>query len=228
MRLVLWDIDHTLIETGGVGSEVFRFAFERITGKSLVEMPDPTGLTERSIFERACRGSGVDQPSEFFAEFAIAQAAEYRRRAEDLRNRGRILPGVGDILAFVEKLTGVLQSVLSGNPRVTAKAKLEAFDLDRYLNLEMSAGGDDDEHRPALVPVVWQRVYGKFGVRFTGADTVLVGDSPADIATAHANGCRVVAVATGKTSIEDLMADRPDAVLRDLRDTASVLDALLR
>ena len=227
MRLVLWDIDHTLIETGGVGSEVFRSAFEKITGESLGDMPDPTGLTERLIFEKACESSGVEKAAGLFEDFAAAQAAEYRRRRWDLSQRGRVLPGVTDILLELEHRDDVVSTVLSGNPRAAGAAKLEVFGLDRYLDLEVSAGGDDDADRPALVPVVWRRVRAKYRLSFVPHTTVVVGDSPADIATAHANRCRAVAVATGKTSTLDLIRERPDVVLPDLTDTDAVLADLL-
>jgi phosphoglycolate phosphatase len=227
VRLVLWDIDHTLIDTGGVGSEVFSSAFEMITGKPLGEMPDPTGLTEQAIFEKACQSSGVEKADALFEDFAEAQAAEYQRRARELHDRGRILPGVLDVLVDLGHRDDVVSTVLSGNPRAAGSAKLEAFGLHRYLDLEVSAGGDDDAHRPALVPIVWRRAQEKHGVSFGPHNTVVVGDSPADIATAQANRCRVIAVATGKTSALDLAREHPDVVLPDLADTESLLEDLL-
>lgn len=227
MRLVLWDIDHTLLDTGGVGSQVFRCAFESATGKRLIEMPDPTGLTEQAIFKKACECAGADKPDDMFGEFAAAQAREYRRRGGDLRAHGRVLPGAQEVLAALCRRDDVVQTVLSGNPRAAGRAKLEAFGLERYLDLEVGAGGDDDAHRPALVPVVWGRVRATYGASYGPRETVVVGDSPADVETARANGCRAVAVATGKTSARQLRALRPDVLLDGLADGQAVLAAVL-
>jgi phosphoglycolate phosphatase len=224
-RLVLWDVDHTLIETGGVGGEVFAVAFEAATGRHLESMPDPTGLTEAEIFRRAAEAHGVDGEAAF-PRFAQLQAAEYRVRGGELRTRGRVLPGVVPALRAVAGSSDLLQTVLSGNTRAAAAAKLAVFRLGQYFDLEVSAGGDDDPVRASLVPVVWERVAEKHGVRFGPADTVLLGDTPADVETGHAHGCRVIGVATGKASAEELRAAGADQALADLTNTATVLDAI--
>jgi phosphoglycolate phosphatase-like HAD superfamily hydrolase len=224
-RLVLWDIDHTLIETGGVGSEVFAEAFQAATGRRLESMPDPTGLTEPEIFRRALAEHGI--PGEgMFEQFAEIQAAEYRANGGQLLARGRVLPGVHAALRAVGGSADLVQSVLSGNTRLAARAKLAVFRLAGYLDLEVSAGGDDDSVRANLVPVVWERAAEKYGIRFDANSTVLVGDTPADIETGHANGCRVISLATGRTSADDLCAAGADQVLADLTDTPAVLAAL--
>jgi phosphoglycolate phosphatase-like HAD superfamily hydrolase len=221
----LWDVDHTLLETRGVGGEVFATAFEAATGKRLELMPDPTGLTEAEIFRRATEAHGIDG-SAAFPRFAELLAAEYRVRAAELRARGRALPGADRALREVAESSDLLQTVLSGNTRAAAAAKLAVFGLDSYLDLAVSAGGDDDAVRANLVPVVWERVAQAYGIRFGPADTVLLGDTPADVETGHAHGCRVVAVGTGRAGVEQLHAVGADQVLTDLTDTATVLGAI--
>lgn len=223
--LVLWDVDHTLIETRGVGGEVFAAAFEVATGQALESMPDPTGRTEQDIFRRAAEAQHASGDY-LFERFAQAQTELYRSRAGELRERGRVLPGVPGVLEALHRLPDVAQSVLSGNTRASARAKLDAFDLTRYLDLEASAGGDDDPVRANLVPIAQQRAAARYGVVITGADTVLIGDTPSDVETAHANGCRVVAVASGKTSAHELRDAGADHVLDDLTDVHAVLDVL--
>lgn len=224
-RLVLWDVDHTLLETGGVGSEVFRAAFEAATGRQLDSMPDPTGLTESEIFRRAAKEHGVDGDA-VFPRFAELQALEYRSRAAELRARGRALPGVDAVLRATADAPDLLQSVLSGNTRAAAQAKLDVFALGSFFDLDVSAGGDDDPVRANLVPVVWERAQRKHGIRFGPADTVLLGDTPADVETAHAHCCRVIGVATGRADVDELRAAGADAVLPDLAATDAVLDAI--
>jgi len=224
-RLVLWDVDHTLIETRGVGGEVFRAAFEAATGRRLESMPDPTGLTEAEIFRRAVEAHGVDDPTAF-ERFTQLQAAEYRLRGGELHMRGRVLPGVIATLRAVAASSDLLQTVLSGNTRAAAAAKLAVFRLGAYLDLEVSAGGDDDPVRANLVPVVWERVADKYGIRFGPTDTVLLGDTPADVETGRAHGCRVIGVTTGRASAEELRTAGADQVLADLTRTATVLEAI--
>jgi len=227
--LVLWDIDHTLIETRGVGGEVFRAAFAEVTGFALAQVPNPTGLTELEIFTRALAARGVTGRDGLFEEFAEAQVRGYRERADDLAGRGRPLPGAREILERVAGLSqpGLVQSVLSGNTVAAGRAKLEAFGLDGYIDWDVAAGGDDAAYRPDLVPVAWRRGQAKHGWWYMPSETVLIGDTRADIATAHANRCRVVAVATGNTSFSDLSYEWADVVLHDLSDTDAVLEALL-
>jgi phosphoglycolate phosphatase-like HAD superfamily hydrolase len=81
-RLVLWDIDHTLIETGGVGGEVFRTAFEHVTGKAIEELADVTGRTEQVIFADTLKLHGLTDPGDYFPKFTQALADEYRARFE--------------------------------------------------------------------------------------------------------------------------------------------------
>ena len=226
-RLVLWDIDHTLISTGGVGSEVFRRAFREATGAELAVMPDPTGKTEPATFARALRENMVPVRDELFSAFAEAQTRAYREQAAELAERGRVLPGVREVLEELAGRPDVLSSVLSGNTRAAGRAKLEAFGLARYLDWDIAAGGDDAPTRPDLVPVAWERAAATYGYRYGLGETVLVGDTLADIATAHANRCRVLAVATGRTSFDELVAGHADLVLIDLSDTSAVLAALL-
>src|SRR5690606_31617771 len=77
-KLILWDIDHTLIETGGVGSEVFKDAFEQVTGQKINQMADVTGRTEQVIFAETLHMYGIEDPGDYFPKFVEAQAAGYR------------------------------------------------------------------------------------------------------------------------------------------------------
>src|SRR5207237_3493819 len=81
-KLVLWDIDHTLIETGGVGSEVFRDAFGQVTGRKIDKLADVTGRTEPIIFRETLEMYGIEDPGEYFPKFVEAQAEGYCARAD--------------------------------------------------------------------------------------------------------------------------------------------------
>jgi phosphoglycolate phosphatase-like HAD superfamily hydrolase len=227
-RLVLWDIDHTLLQTGGVGSEVFRAAFMATTGRELENPPDPTGKLEPALFAAACAENGIPTSAELFEAFAAAQEQGYRSRAADLAERGRVLPGVRELLAALADAPGVIQTVLSGNTLRSGRAKLELFDLASWLDLSCAVGGEDGAARPELVLAAWSRVHGVRGRRFTASQTVLIGDTPADVDAALSNHCRIVAVATGKTTADELAEAGAEAVLPDLSDWRTALDVILQ
>ena len=122
------------------------------------------------------------------------------------------------------------QSVLTGNIRSVAEVKLAALGLREWLDLCIGAYGDDHEDRTELVHVARRRaaaVHGRSAAEFGGTATVVIGDTPLDIAAALAAGARAVGVATGSYSADDLALAGADAVLPDLTDTAEVLRALL-
>jgi phosphoglycolate phosphatase-like HAD superfamily hydrolase len=122
------------------------------------------------------------------------------------------------------------QSVLTGNIRSVAEVKLAALGLREWLDLCIGAYGDDHEDRTELVHVARRRaaaVHGRSAAEFDGAATVVIGDTPLDIAAALGAGARAVGVATGSYSADDLAMAGADAVLPDLTDTAAVLRALL-
>jgi phosphoglycolate phosphatase-like HAD superfamily hydrolase len=122
------------------------------------------------------------------------------------------------------------QSVLTGNIRSVAEVKLAALGLREWLDLCIGAYGDDHEDRTELVEVARRRaaaVHGRSAAAFGGTATVVIGDTPLDIAAALAAGARAVGVATGSYSAGDLAMAGADAVLPDLTDTAAVLRALL-
>jgi phosphoglycolate phosphatase len=120
----------------------------------------------------------------------------------------------------------VIQSILTGNTRPSAEIKLRAFDLDRYLNFDIGAYGTDDDTRANLVGIARQRAEKAHGVNFDADATVLLGDTPNDVAAALASGARIIAVATGKDTAADLSAAGANRVLADLADTPAVLAAI--
>jgi phosphoglycolate phosphatase-like HAD superfamily hydrolase len=120
----------------------------------------------------------------------------------------------------------VLQSVLTGNTRPSAQIKLRAFGLDRYLDFDIGAYGTDDDTRANLVHVARQRAEKARGVNFDNGATVLLGDTPNDVAAAQASGARIIAVATGKDSAANLSAAGAETVLPDLTDTSAVIAAI--
>jgi phosphoglycolate phosphatase len=224
--LVLWDIDHTLIETRGVGGEVYTEAFRKVTGHDLKTMPELAGRTEPVIFRDALKANGITASGDLYPEFAAEQARGYVDHLDDLRRRGRALPGAAKALRELSQREDVTQSVLTGNTRPSAEIKLRAFDLDEYLDFDIGAFGTDDDIRANLVAIARQRAEEGHGHTFDNGRTVLIGDTPNDVAAAHESAARIIAVATGRDTADELTAAGADTVLDDLADTRAVLAAI--
>ena len=170
--------------------------------------------------------NGVEPDEDLYDQFAAEQARAYAAHLDELRARGRALPGAAEALRALSERNDVLQSVLTGNTRPSAEIKLRAFDLDRYLDFDIGAYGTDDDTRANLVNVARQRAEKAHGVNFDDGATVLLGDTPNDVAAAQASGARIIAVATGKDTAADLAEAGADTVLPDLTDTPAVLAAI--
>jgi phosphoglycolate phosphatase-like HAD superfamily hydrolase len=121
----------------------------------------------------------------------------------------------------------VVQSLLTGNIRPMAEIKLAAAGLTRHLDLEVGSYGDLHEIRAELVAPARAAAAAAYGQDFGGTATVLIGDTPLDVAAALATGARAVGVATGHFSTADLAAAGAHAVLPDLTGTAAVVSAIL-
>jgi phosphoglycolate phosphatase len=232
-RLVLWNIDLTLLDVTKVIRAAYAEAFAAVTGRPLVSLPQMVGHTEPEIFFDALGRNGVslraDGESErlvipFGAEFATRLA----NRRELLTAQGSLMPGAAESLAAVAGLRGVVQSVLTGSSRPNAALKLRAFGLDRYLDLTVGGfAGSEVYPKGALLRVARLRAEEKYKASFAEAATVYVADSPRDVEAAKIGGATSVAVASGRASTVELREAGADLVLADLTDPA-VLVAYLQ
>ncbi|MGW2861980.1 HAD family hydrolase [Streptomyces sp. NPDC001205] len=220
MVLVLWDIDHTLISTRGVGRELSAAAFLRVTGRPMKEQAKIDGITEPVIFRETAKLHGLTTGRDDFQAFAHALAEEHLKRAAELRERGHALAGAAAALDALDE-AGAIQTVVSGNVRAVAEIKLEVFGLDRHIRWDLGAYGEDDDVRAQLVRIALERS------GTSAEDAVLIGDTPADVEAGLTNGVRVIAVATGKSSEDDLHEARPSVVLPDLRDTDRLVKVVM-
>ena len=225
-RLVLWDIDHTLIETRGAGGRLARAAFADITGRQPDEMAEATGKTERVILAETLQAHGIEPTEEHQKQYAQALPEQYRRNVDALRQTGRALPGAAEAIAALHHVSGIIQTVLTGNYRAVAAIKLAAFNLDDLLDLEVGAYADDGADRAALVHIAQRRASEKYPSRFARINTVIIGDTTQDIDAGREGGASVIAVATGSHSLQQLRTAGAETVLQDLSDTATILAAV--
>jgi phosphoglycolate phosphatase len=230
-RLVLWDVDGTLVAAGQAGRDAFADAFRAVVGRAPEEVAARTiamaGRTDLEIALELLAAHQVADGEAHLPAFTDALVAALAAKAAEIRERGRALPGAGRALAALGRVPDVVQSLLTGNLQPNALLKLAAFELDRQLDFEVGGFGSDDRSRPQLVEVARRKAERKYGASFAGTATVLVGDTPLDVAAGRAGGARVVGVATGPATVEELAAAGADAALADLRDTDAVVRAVL-
>ncbi|WP_435131449.1 HAD family hydrolase [Actinacidiphila sp. bgisy144] len=221
--IVLWDIDHTLIDNAGVSKEIYAAAFEIVAGCPAARPAVTEGRTDRLIMREMFQRNGVDEPAWAEVEAALARAGE--ERSGELRKRGSALLGVRDALKSASAQSGWVSSVLTGNVAANARVKLSAFDLDSLVDLSVGAYGADALERPHLVDVARRRIQRDRGLA-EGTPTVLVGDTPRDVEAARASSAHIIAVASGVDSPSALAAAGASVVLPDLSDTDGVLGLL--
>lgn len=225
--LVLWDVDHTLVDVGSVSREAFAEAFFNVTRRPLLHLAELAGRTDRAIVTETLALHDLAAPEPTLRAFGDALATAFAAREGALRDQGRVLPGARTALSRLASHPRVVQSVLTGNVRPVAMGKLNALGLVDLVDVEVGAYGLDDADRPSLVRLARTRAREKYGVVFDEHATVLIGDTPHDVTAAYEGGARVVAVATGASGTDTLKAAGAETVLSDLMDTEAVVRAVL-
>lgn len=224
-RLVLWDVDGTLLRTNGVAQRAFDVAAEHVLGRPPgaheVRM---SGKTDPLIALEILAFAGLDddEARRLLPEVLGRLEAELAAATDLVREQGHALPGVAEVLADLHEDPNVVQSVLTGNTAANAALKVRAFELHRWLDLEVGAYGSDSHDREELVPVSLERVQRLRGRTLDRGDVWVVGDTPRDLACARAGGARCLLVATGQFGVEELRDLDADEVLPDLTDAAAV------
>jgi phosphoglycolate phosphatase len=211
-----------------VSRDAYADAFQRVTGRPLVALPQTAGRTDSEIFfealalnEVSVSGPADVAGQELLARYTGELAAAFAARRDLLRAQGRALPGAGEAVAAVPRLRGVIQSVLTGTIRPNAVAKLQAFGMDRYFDFEIGGYGSEVYTKGAQLVQSRSRAAEKYAGEI--ASTVYVADSGRDVEAARIGGARCVAVASGRLTAGELREAGADLVLDDLADTDAVV-----
>lgn len=225
MRAVcLFDIDGTLLSTGGAGQLAMERALAKVFGLSEIRGEIlAAGRTDRAITTDLFRGHGLADDPRAWSEFVAEYFAQLRRTLVELQ--GQVLPGVMTLLETLSTREDVALGLLTGNFREGANLKLRHYQIDHHF----AFGGYGDDHhdrddvaRTALAEAV------RHLRRELDASTVWVlGDTPSDVKCARAIGARAVAVATGIYDAAELAATSPDHLYRDFSDPEPLLSAIL-
>lgn len=224
--LVLWDIDLTLVDLTGIGREWYSAALANAVGLPLAHLPAFPGRTERAITHELLTAHGAQATEEeiqrVFAELVAIAEAERDRLPE----RGRVLPGVAEIVETLGGLEHVVQSLVTGNLPEVSHVKLSPFGLLDHIDLEIGGYGSLSAERSDLVSAAVQLASAKHG-GFEPTSVVVIGDTPHDVRAALHHGAIAIGVGTGRHSLTSLREAGAHAVFRDLSDTEKVLSAVL-
>ena len=220
MKICLFDIDGTLLSSGGAGKAALESAFTEDFGVALRHHIPYSGRTDRAIMRDLFRLHDLEDTP---ARVEKLLAGYLARLPDSLNVRdGRVLPGILGLLDWLRNAGAYSIGLLTGNVRAGAKVKLGHYGL--YQHFAFGGFGDhhydrDDVAREALA-VIRQEID-----NVVPADQVwVIGDTPLDVQCARAIGARVAAVATGAHSVEQLAASKPDLVLADLSDPSRLID----
>jgi phosphoglycolate phosphatase len=209
----MWDIDYTLLRGGGVAARAWKAAFTDLTGVPWRATPTFGGRTDLDICAEVFATHGVTDctPEQFFARYVEEVDVSRHLFAE----QGALMPGVRAVLDELGARPDVVQTLVTGNVPQVAAAKIAAFALTGAFDAEVGGYGTDDSVRATLVRRCLQRAETKYGERF---QPVVIGDTANDVAAALANDALAVGVATGSTSMAELVLAGAHAVLPDLSD----------
>jgi phosphoglycolate phosphatase len=224
--LILFDIDGTLVLTGGAGVRAMSLAFEDVFGVREAFRGIPmAGRTDSWILSDAAAAHGVPTASRELARFRDRYLEHLATEIDKPgQSRKGVMPGVRMLLDALSDRAHIYLALLTGNYEAAARIKLEYFDLWRYFSC--GAFGDDAPDRNGLLPRAVATVASCGGPAFAPTDAVVIGDTPLDIACAAHSSARSIGVATGGHSVDELRAAGADAVFADLSDTQAVLVAL--
>jgi phosphoglycolate phosphatase-like HAD superfamily hydrolase len=219
-KLILWDIDGTLIRTGRAGLHALERAFAQLHGRTPdFSQMDVSGRTDKWIAEGVLRHHGIAPSAENIHAYLEAYLGVLH---EEVRTRpGRVLPGVLELLDLLHARPDVVQGLLTGNLQRGARIKLEHYRVWHYF--AFGAFGDDSPIRNELGPHALRRARERHTMEFDPERTFVIGDTPHDIECGKAIGARTIGVATGRFSVAELRAHQPTAAFQDFSDLPAFL-----
>jgi phosphoglycolate phosphatase len=230
MKVVLFDIDGTLLLSHGAGRRAMEAALTAVFGSHGPASYRYDGKTDRLIVRETMRADGVDDATiDARMDDVIARYVEGLHahiRAGEAEGRGAYaLPGIRPLLDAVEASEGLVLGLLTGNVVEGARVKLASAGID-HGRFAIGAFGTDHEDRPMLPPFARARASELLGYEVAGERLVIIGDTPSDVHCGQGIGARAIAVATGGYSVDELAACAPCATFPDLTDTERVMRAI--
>lgn len=222
-RLLLFDIDGTLIHSGGAGVEALIRAFkERFGIEDGLDDIEIAGMTDSGIVVSILNKHKIPVTNENVSGFLDSYV--HFLSLELPRRKGKLLPGVRKLLERLKSRPHVVLALLTGNVSRGARLKLEHYGVWHFF--EFGAFADDHHDRNELGRFARTRAKEKHGREFVASEIDVIGDTPRDIACGRALGARTIAVATGRSSRHELSKHAPDFLIDDLSDADTIIDTL--
>ena len=227
MKLVLFDIDGTLLLSDGAGRRAIHRALREVFGATGPEDYHFDGKTDPQIVRELMRiaGHGDERIDADMQRLLDRYVQLLHEELADPSHHPYTLPGVPELLDRLERRSDVILGLLTGNLEQGARAKLSAVGLDP-TRFRVGAYGSDHELRPELPAIARTRTRDALGVELQGSAIVVIGDTPADLTCGRALGACAIGVATGRYSVHELQRHDPIAVFENLSDTAAVVRAI--
>jgi phosphoglycolate phosphatase len=228
MRIVLFDIDGTILRSGGVGRIAMEAALTNVFGSPGSREYHYDGKTDKQIVRETMRLEGLTDEEidarmpELLDRYLDGLHAELASGDRQVH----VFPGVREILDELEQQENVVLGLLTGNIEPGARAKLGAAGID-ITRFRVNAFGSDHEHRPELPGVAQRRANDLLGREIQGDRLIVIGDTPADIRCGESIGARAIGVATGRYTVDELASHGAYAVFETLADTTAVLDRIM-
>lgn len=224
MQIILFDIDGTLIRSGGAGKQAFEKTIEDAFGKGVADHEVPfSGRTDRAIVGDLFKHCGIENTANAWQQFFAA----YLRHLPDCMtsHEGHVLPGVKNLLEQLQQRQDIAVGLLTGNSEQGAQIKLKHYGIANYF--DFGGYGDDHLDRNLVAQDAVSAARQHLSFSFTQQQVCVIGDTPRDIGCGRAIGARVVAVCTGSHTAGELAAANPDLLLKDLSDHEPLLEVLL-
>lgn len=223
-RLLLFDIDGTLIVSGGAGEGALKDAMrDRFGVDEDLDGIVLAGATDALIARQLLAKSGISESPENITALLDSYLEHLPRRLP--HHNGRVLPGIRELLDRLMATDAAAVALLTGNLERGARIKLSHYGVWDYF--EFGAFADDHHDRNELGRFARSRAFDQHGVEFAAEDIFVIGDTPRDIECGRAISAKTVAIATGTYSIDELRPHNPDFLFADLSDTDVVIAALL-
>lgn len=224
MKLILFDIDGTLVDTGRAGSRSLDIVFlEYFSIKKAFSNINMAGKTDIQIIKEGLAAHNLLRDDNVIVELADLYIKTLGKEINN--NRKRTMPGINEALRILSNENGSFYlGLLTGNMEQGARIKLGAFDLNKYF--PFGAFGSDDEDRNNLLPHAIRRFDEIYKKEIDYSDCIVIGDTPRDIDCAKPYGAFCIAVATGPYSAENLRDAGADIVMEDLSDTMDFIKSL--
>lgn len=221
-KIILFDIDGTIILTKGAGRRVLEEAINHVFGRDLdASTIRFSGKTDPQIVREILEANGIIEPELSKARSAILERYANNFSIEELMPTLEVLPGVKDLISLLSQNPTIKIGLLTGNLEATSWLKIDAASIDRSF-FEIGGYGSDSEDRYSIPAIVLKKAQNHFEEDLAGKQLVIIGDTEHDIKCGKSISAKSIGVATGHYTLEELKSHNPDLAYADLSDAKKV------